>query len=539
MRAPVTILVIVALLTACGDPHSPVAPRPDAARLGAARADVATQPAYKPHIWYASPLGKPTNKGLRGHSWDLQTALDGGNGKVQPGDIILLRRGTYIGQFTSTLTGTPDRPIIVRQYPGERATIDGGLYVNGAYGIFWGFEIMQSNPFANPNLSGLETHSPWERFVNLVIHDAGNQGVTFGRVVGYSELYGSLIYDNGTQEGLDHGVYATNDGTVEKYILDNVVFDNMAYGIQVFADPPPRHPLLSNIDVEGNVSFDNGTISASGPKFSNLLIGGAAPTQNMTAIGNMLYFAPTANTGQNLRLGLRDRSNANIVAKDNYVVGGQTTLTAESWQLADIEGNTFVGGQRMTRLTGNAQQLQLTGNTYHHDPADQQWGWNGFVYDFGTFQHITQIGLGDQAVAGTPTETRVFVRPNKYEYGRANIIVYNWGMQPTVDVDVSSMLRKGDHWQVHDVEDFYGRPVASGVFNGRPITIPIRTIQPPQAAGRPGTPPVTSPAFAVYVMTVKFSGRPLWYLMGLPRPPKSGGAQQGDGDDDDDDHGGH
>src|SRR5213078_3276221 len=58
--------------------------------------------------------------------WNLATALSGGNGKVQPGDTVWLRGGTYAGQFRSTLTGTAAAPIVVRQYPGERAIIDGG-----------------------------------------------------------------------------------------------------------------------------------------------------------------------------------------------------------------------------------------------------------------------------------------------------------------------------------------------------------------------------------------------------------------------------
>jgi len=36
--------------------------------------------------------------------------------------------------------------------------------------------------------------------------------------------------------------------------------------------------------------------------------------------------------------------------------------------------------------------------------------------------------------------TKVFVRPNRYESGRANIVVYNWDNSPKVSVDVHSVL---------------------------------------------------------------------------------------------------
>src|SRR5207249_11579487 len=89
--------------------------------------------------------------------WDLQTALGGGHGKVQPGDTVWLRGGTYTSAVTSTLTGTAAAPIVVRQFPGERAMLDakGGtsstsrgdfFSVIGSYSIFWGFELMDSDP---------------------------------------------------------------------------------------------------------------------------------------------------------------------------------------------------------------------------------------------------------------------------------------------------------------------------------------------------------------------------------------------------------
>src|SRR2546430_15149648 len=76
-----------------------------------------------------APAGTPRGDGTRDRPWDLATALSGGRGRVQPGDTIWLRGGTYTGNFDGTLTGTSTAPIVVRQYPGERATIDGNLHV--------------------------------------------------------------------------------------------------------------------------------------------------------------------------------------------------------------------------------------------------------------------------------------------------------------------------------------------------------------------------------------------------------------------------
>src|SRR2546422_8664311 len=72
--------------------------------------------------YYVTPGGSASSSGGASSPWDLATALSGGGGRVQPGDTIWLGAGTYQGAFTSTLTGSAGSPIVVRQYPGERAT---------------------------------------------------------------------------------------------------------------------------------------------------------------------------------------------------------------------------------------------------------------------------------------------------------------------------------------------------------------------------------------------------------------------------------
>ncbi len=79
--------------------------------------------------FYVSPTGTTgtgPGTGTISNPWALQTALSQPSA-VHPGDTIWLRGGTYTGLFTSSLTGTSDLPIVVRQYPGERATLDGNV----------------------------------------------------------------------------------------------------------------------------------------------------------------------------------------------------------------------------------------------------------------------------------------------------------------------------------------------------------------------------------------------------------------------------
>src|SRR5438132_3534937 len=104
----------------------------------------AARPLTAPFFAAPAPAGTTRGDGTRDRPWDLATALSGGRGRVQPGDTIWLRGGTYTGNFDGTLTGTSTAPIVVRQYPGERATIDGNLHVHAAYATTWGFQTPQS-----------------------------------------------------------------------------------------------------------------------------------------------------------------------------------------------------------------------------------------------------------------------------------------------------------------------------------------------------------------------------------------------------------
>src|SRR5205085_10031094 len=115
----------------------------------------------------------------------------------------------YSGAFTSNLTGTATAPITVRQYPGERATIDGApsptlgtFVVMGAWTTYMGFEIMNSYPNRvvdiNGRGTGLDVYGPNTKFINLIVHDA-QVGVGFWTPAVNSELYGNIIYNNGIE----------------------------------------------------------------------------------------------------------------------------------------------------------------------------------------------------------------------------------------------------------------------------------------------------------------------------------------------------
>ena len=425
--------------------------------------------------YYAAPGGSPSANGSISSPWDLQTALN--QTVARPGDTIWLRGGVYHGTYSSYLNGTSAAPIVVRQYPGERATIDGGnsgwtsiLMVSGSYTWYWGFEVMSSDPNrvsqqtgSNPtdigrgNIATEQTSrtGPGLKFINLIIHDIQDAGL-WKEAVG-SEFYGSLIYYDGwnaPDRGHGHGLYLQNlTGTMA--IRDNVIFENFQNGIQCYGSEAAS---LNNFDIEGNTIFNNGSIVDS--PANNILIGGGVVAQNPIVADNTLYFTAWGN-GINVNMGYYP-----------YGVGASNPK---------MTGNYSGNGEY--DLNSANTNTTLSGNTIYSSLVN----WTSSQYPSNTFY------------GSDPGNTKVVVRPNAYEPGRANITVFNWGLAASVPVDVSGVLAVGQTYEVRNAQNWFGGPVLAGVYDGNPIFLPMTNLSVAAPVGWTA-PPSTGPEFNVFVL---------------------------------------
>jgi hypothetical protein len=472
--------------------------------------------------YYAAPNGSGSGDGSISRPWDLQTALNQPP-SVRPGDIVWLRGGTYFGTFTSRLTGTATTPIIVRQYPGERAVIDKAsmdtadniLTVNGAYAWYWGFEITNSNPqrvepqgCCDTNRgNGVIPQGPNLKFINLVIHDTA-QGVGFWNSVD-SEVYGCLIYNNGWQTsagGYGHAIYISsgyNSGYDAKRVVDNILFNQFNYGIHAYEMGDPSH--LQNLYFEGNTSSNNGILSTNSTG-ANLFIGGANPAQNITIQSNYLYNSPSyavVNMWPGYSGGHVDQD---VRVRDNYIVGGSSdgAYYGYEWQNMTVTGNTIYGrgSDTLVRLRPNGvgtSAYQWNNNTYYggsSTPFGRDYSNN---YTFSGWRSATGLDQNSTYTSGQPTGVRVFVRANQYESGRANITVYNWDRQSTVSVDVSGVLGVGDRYEVRNAHNYLAAPIQSGTYSGGSLSLPMNGLSVAVPVGW-SAPAATGPEFNVFVL---------------------------------------
>src|SRR2546430_901537 len=402
------------------------------------------------------------------------------------------------------LTGTASAPIIVRQYPGERATIDGNVIVRGAYTWYWGFEVT-SSVLAPQDLMAVDVSGPGTKLINLVVHDAGGNGVGLWIPASDAELYGSIIYNNGRQRlvsGYAHGIYVQNDvGT--KVVSDNFLFDNLGFDLHAFGSTAP----VRNIRFLYNVGINTATQAGGGWLLRNDING---TMENILFQGNMIYGNRTTSV---LVLGPNAPAGRDLTFVDNYVWGGTTEF--KRWTNLQVTGNTFA--MIATRLYANSPTFPIApayvfdNNQYvagsSQQPEFDSWlneirqpnvNLSGWQTTAGYDQHSTLT----TSLSGKPSTNQVLVRPNQYEAGRANIVIYNWQQLAAVPVDVSSILRGNDQYEVRNVQDFFGAPVLKGIYQGGTLAIPMTAVTPPvPLGGWPGpTPPPTGPEFNAFVL---------------------------------------
>jgi hypothetical protein len=397
---------------------------------------------------------------------------------------------------------------VVRQYIGERATINGGMSVLGSYTWFWGFEVTNlavsnrtvSTPGSlNPFPNGFDIYAPGSKFINLTVHDTA-QGFGFWTAATDADIYGSLIYNNGWQapdRGHGHGIYTQNQ-TGTKTIADNIILQGFAMGIQAYGSPTA---YVQNYALNGNTIFNAGTLLAAGSHDYNLLIAGGPGPANISVQNTYTYHKPSDNSGLSALDWPETVTALNLTATNNYWIGGNPAIQVYNWNGATFSGNTAYSLANSVLTVGNLQPSTYTWNN------NSYFGNNLFMQgaqsqNFTAWQS-TSGGLDANSAftAGRPNGTWVFWRPNQYEPGRANVTIYNWPLASSVAINPSAILSPGDHYELHNAQDFFNTPVLSGTYTGGMLTVPMTGLTAAQPVGTSPAAVVSSaPEFGAFVL---------------------------------------
>ena len=243
--------------------------------------------------------------------------------------------------------------------------------------------------------------------------------------------------------------------------MDNVIFGNFDNGIQAYGSEKAG---LDGIEVEGNTIFENGA-PVDDPA-NNVLIGGGRVARRTRVIGNLLWYSGFGRGTQiNLVYDPYGAGADGAVVRDTVVVGGEVRMNPKNVAV-DFSGNTVFAA------LANLDPKRFPANRWTRSPVDG-----------------------------------VFVRPDRYRKGRAVVTVFNAARKSSVEADLASVLSKGERYEVRNAQDFYGAPVAGGVFSGANVSLPMRAFPPARPVGWK-TPPATGPVFNVFVVMAKPDDNP-------------------------------
>jgi hypothetical protein len=348
----------------------------------------------------------------------VESTLVGGRG-VKAGDTVYLLGGTYRRrpkeQYEVKLVGEEGRPVQVRAAPGQRATIDGGLLVNEPSAYLWvrDLEILVSEPNpTKPVSAGSHPEDftrPW-----------GGLNVNGGRHNKYINL---AIH--GCRQGVSWWA-----GDVDSELHGCLIYDNgwpatdRGHGHAVYTQNKDGTKTITDNVMTGGFAYAlhaygsprayvNGYRVEGNVCYHSgpLLVGGGRPSEGIRVVGNYLY-------GADMQLGYDAPYNEDCVVRDNVVANGRIGI--KNFRRVEKEGNVVLSDR---------------------DPR--------------------------------PAGALVVLRPNKYDAGRANLIVYNWERTHAVPVDFGKFLKPGERFRLMNPRDFYGKPVFAGEYRGAAVDVPV------------------------------------------------------------------
>ncbi len=435
--------------------------------------------------FHVTATGSSSGTGSAGSPWDLQTALNH-PAAVHPGDTIWVHGGTYAisgASYSSVLQGTAAKPIVVRNYKDERATLTNDdlrdlFYARSNYTWYWGLEFTSSHtpPLVSEYGGSLvilggsgEQPTVGNRFINCVLHDAMVSGFGDWVETNGTVIYGCLAYFNGRKiynDNYGYGIYGQNDpGSGYKHYEDNFLLHNFGgYQIHLYTEAA----YVDSFHVAHNI-ISSTVMGAS------ILVSKQGVANGLMLDSNYFY-----GYNENSTLYVERKALGSPIVLGNMFMRGILSFRATTTDRV-FQGNVNYGGWP-----------QLTSGT-----SSSNWDTTGS--GAGGNSWLISTGTPPRPQGGT-----AIVRRNRYDARRLHVVLYNWSGADAMQVDLSAYLQVGATYTVRDAQNYYGTPVMSGTYTGGKLTFPLANLPvatPVTAPPALGAPAHTSKEFGTFILT--------------------------------------
>lgn len=490
-------------------------------------------------VKFASPNGSVLGDGSIFEPWELNYALT----HLPASETLYLRGGTYEGVYIASAGGSDESERrTVRSFPGEWAVIDsgissgqGGLNITGDYWTIRDLELTNSSldsrvleesiPYDSTlRGSGLRISGNACNQINLLIHDNGN-GIAWSEQAIGGLSYGIIVWNNGwagssNMRGHGHGWYIQNNGdNGEVKRVENVVSTNSGgCTLRIGA----QNGRVDNCEVVKS-SFANSSAPAAmthlfndGYRSADIEHGsGEFSYENLTLDKVRIYELSNSYSG-GIRNNYADNgpSTGLVITNCDLRPGAVDGILKSTHNTNVIISNNIAHGDGVgpsNEMLAFAQTTMPAGewNNNSYYSMNGVYGFNftgaGGAKTFPEWQTLTGYDLNSTYTPNTYPPDAIYVEPNLHEEGRSHITVFNSrALADAVPVDLSGTgLESGDNYYIFNAMNPFGPAIASGVYGGNPVDIPMEE----SVAGSPANPvadlppgPSTFPHFGVFIV---------------------------------------
>ena len=476
--------------------------------------------------WYVSTNGLPTNAGTLASPWDLGTSMT--NAPVAGGDTVWIQAGTYPGTYAITLSGSSSNaPIIYRNYQyglvklvGPAWSADNFTTVNAnelsllnSNIWVWGLDVsyaptnrMNATTSASPTWllgSGIDLLGAANcKVINCIVHDALD-GITAWSSDACAEITGNLVYNigmEGADRGHGHNIYVQNgvspSDTTRKVIRNNVSFNGFDANFHAYT----QGSYVNNMDVTNNVFFNGGIYYTNYNAYvfegGNLVMGGyiGHGVVGGNVSGNVFV-------NGNADFGYDGATNGSLTFNNNWSISNVVNVVYFSNLTAMGNASLPTINQAQYRVAGLPASYLINSNIYWSAQGTPAYGADLYGGQTVPFQDWRTNGwdLNSYCYATLPTTNWVWASPNPYDANICYVAIVNWLSNSTVTAALPGLLASGASYTVRNVQNYYGAPVATGVYSGS-ITVPMTNLSVAAPVAWTSCPPI-GPFFGAFVVT--------------------------------------
>lgn len=329
--------------------------------------------------------------------------------------------------------------------------------------------------------------------INLVIGNHGT-GITVQNNSNSSghESSGCLVYHTGWDDVAQGRAHSTYDQNASADGFDLNGFISWAPWGQAGQMSGSSTSHADHIRVRKGIFVQGGMASFRNDHSRNLLIGFAAPINDILVEDSTFYYEPTRDAAS-LNLAYDDPgkpNNTSLIARRNLVVG---RLYFGNWAGATITDNDIFHSSGFTihhRNDGVNSGHIVNGNRIA--PGDR-FGLNGSTLSTAAWRALG-YDTTSTISASIPSANVVKLFTTDYDPGVAHIAVFNPSGAATAVVNLGSFATAGEHLEIRSGTDVYTVFVDVPSYNGSTVTIPMsgwNILTPVCVLGQTGQKPAT------------------------------------------------